>query len=360
MEQCHEADAPGTLALAGHSIDHADLAILRPPCWAVYLTGNPSTCTPGFQGGTGRFCNHFCPVCRHSVILLDPNHARLLPPELSSLYVNPPSHNFWSRDGKGGYYRVINHTLRCSGSSVIILRDLEEAKRSDVLSFPPLPPSYITAGKLQLLVSQGTLSVNSSGATRALCALTPMAATTQATSEPMGAVASQTPLPHDQQAWLTRLKPLLHLHAELGSQLLLFQSLASTPQLPAVEHYRNALQELSAPLAAASEALVRALTEVRTPVPQLVLAPHSGADVDIATHSQREKDLVAAQELVCREGSASEAPTPLIGSATHDVDRPLPVVPPPTSPGHGQTSGHYDPVSPAAPETRARTACVVA
>jgi len=130
---------------------------LSRPCWGSQLTGKE--CTPDFTSGTSRFKFQFCPQCQRDGILLKPARVRVLPQDVVSAYQNPTSHGMWASKSISGHtveYRVINHTSKCRGDSMLILR---EESLASVVGLPSVPQCLLdrATGDLHLVLSRGTL-----------------------------------------------------------------------------------------------------------------------------------------------------------------------------------------------------------
>ena len=143
-----------TQAPAVHVAPRRELQASTRPCWGSLLSG--SVCSPEFCSGTSRFKYQFCSVCQRDGLVIPQDCARLLPAEMVANYQNPTSHGMWSktsREGANIEYRVINHTAKCRGDALIIVRD---ASSAHLLDLPLVPPALMDANKKLLMLSRGT------------------------------------------------------------------------------------------------------------------------------------------------------------------------------------------------------------
>jgi len=281
------------------------------PCWGSLLTGKE--CTTDFVSGTSRFKYQFCPRCQRDGIRLSPTAACMLPPELASVYQNPTSHGMWATKSVAGHiveYRVINHTSKCRGGAMLILR---EPKCASFLGLPAVPVRLVdhVTGDLRLTLSRGTL-VPATPAEQTLLAkrsfpapsspnaepvadppmpslVVPLSATSKETgasspaaascapAAPAPAAPASTALATDDPPSPTNttcddpepaakcrrvLLSLTTMHAQLGTQLQAFLEEAKSLQLDGEANedlleYRSALERAITPLIDASEVLSR-------------------------------------------------------------------------------------------------------
>ena len=95
-------------------------------CWGPLL-GETAPCSFDFQRpqNPGHFKNKFCPACRAGGILLPVSRVRALPAEQVAVLKNGKGEGVWSSDLALGpaRFRLCNHTAKCSGPPLLLLRD---------------------------------------------------------------------------------------------------------------------------------------------------------------------------------------------------------------------------------------------
>ena len=126
-------------------------------CWGWLLSGQCTSCTPGFVGGKGHFKNHFCPTCRATGFKTPATRLRALLPQQHAAFPNGMGAGLWTdHDESGIRFRLVNQTVKCSGPRVIIL---QSAPTVSGLLFASMPDRWVDGnGMVHLSVSKGTLA----------------------------------------------------------------------------------------------------------------------------------------------------------------------------------------------------------
>ena len=128
-------------------------------CWGPLIGCPASPCTVGFVKpvNPGHFKNKFCPNCRAHGLRLPAERVRALTPALVQQLKNAKGEGLWTSDaalGRTASFRLCNHTAKCSGPPLLVLRDAAAVPQ---LPFADLPPFLVEQGTILLRVSKGTL-----------------------------------------------------------------------------------------------------------------------------------------------------------------------------------------------------------
>ena len=149
LEQLLSDDAVSSLLDSSKEHGHTDSL-----CWGGALQGDTSCCTPGFVPQPGHFKNKLCPRCRRDGIVIPHERICALSASDSEINTNLRSTGLWTPMGST-MCRLINHTAKCTGPPLLILRD----PRADCASRVPIPSGWLAPDGLsmKLVVALGTL-----------------------------------------------------------------------------------------------------------------------------------------------------------------------------------------------------------
>ena len=129
-------------------------------CWGGLMSGSPEGCTPGFVPKSSHFKSKLCPQCKHNGITVPMSRIKPLLREhavQNAAVANAHSSGLWSRMGDGQEARMVNHTAKCSGPSLLIYRHPRPPEER--ATWPTLPDGWVEPGALsmRLALALGTL-----------------------------------------------------------------------------------------------------------------------------------------------------------------------------------------------------------
>ena len=133
-------------------------------CWGGQLKRDTSCCTHGFEAKPGHFKAKVCPNCLGEGIEIDVARLRAISESAHALFSNSSSAGLWCRlrqDGIELDFRLINHTTKCVGPWLVILRaplpPLDDARLG--LGWAEMPPAWFPASgssTVKLVFAKGT------------------------------------------------------------------------------------------------------------------------------------------------------------------------------------------------------------
>ena len=139
---------PSSIGLSEERVDEKQ-------CWGGLLLGDGADCTPNFVSTKGHFKNKLCPNCQRDGICIPASRMCSLSSEAVAAVQNRSETGVWNTANRfaelSDSFRIINHTARCVGHKLMILRG--QAPEGSM----PVPAPWIKDGRVHLILSKGTL-----------------------------------------------------------------------------------------------------------------------------------------------------------------------------------------------------------